>query len=108
MKTDILFSLGPPLWCYARDREAVIAKSGKMIKLHGWESRVKSYVWGAPLPELTKEAEALNKAQKALDERRKALNKRILETQPALIAAAKAAPKNIPPPPFVLSGKLRV
>lgn len=107
MKADLIYTLdhADP---YRREM-LVIAKSGKWIDMDGWKPRLHSIVWGAYSPERAKEARGINELQAVVNTRRKALNEALRATQPTLIAAAKAAPKDLPTlPPEQYEGKLEV
>ncbi len=98
MKADLIYTLDHAV-PYRRET-IIIAKSGKWLDLGNWKPRPGSIVWGAWSPELAREADAINKVQEQIDARRKSLNAALCATQPALLAAAKAAPKDPPPEPI--------
>ncbi len=106
MKADLIYRCG--LFGYGRDQAALLSQNAKWVTIHGRRERIDTSVWGAAEQDLAAEAAAINAAQKALDTRRKALDARLLITQPALLAAAKAAPKDPPPEPFRLDGPLSI
>ena len=108
MKTDLIYRSGRIFDSYYRDTEATIAKSGKTVNLGTMDSRIDTNIWGGWSKELALEADSINRAQSELNTRRHALDDALKATQPALIAAAKAAPKDPKPEPFRFDGELEV
>ncbi len=108
MKADLIYRSSYLFGGYSRDKQAVISKSGKTVTTGTIESRVATNVWGGWTKELATETDSINCAQYELDKRRRALDEALKASQPALIAAAKAAPRDVKPEPFRFTGRLEV